>query len=99
MLAGMRVREFTVSSTGERRTGVIAQEMLLTHPKMVHLGSDGFYKVEEPNLWMLVKAVQQLNAENDDLETANGDLIVAGHERLAAIMDLRARLDALEGRR
>lgn len=99
MLAGMRVREFTVKSTGERRTGVIAQEMLLTHPEMVHLGSDGFYKVEEPNLWMLVKAVQQLNAENDDLETANGDLIVAGHERLAAIMDLRARLDALEGRR
>jgi cell division protein FtsB len=34
---------------------------------MVHLGPDGFYAVEEPSPWKLVKALQELKAENDEL--------------------------------
>jgi Chaperone of endosialidase len=34
-LLDMRIRDYTVRVTGERRTGVIAQEMLKTHSDMV----------------------------------------------------------------
>jgi hypothetical protein len=52
-------------------TGVIAQEMLPTHPDMVHMASDGYYTVDAPNPWMLVKAIQELKAENTKLKAAN----------------------------
>jgi hypothetical protein len=64
-LDDMRVRDFTIRATGERRTGVIAQEMLKNHSDMVHMGPDGFYKVDEPDPWKLVKAIQELKAAND----------------------------------
>jgi hypothetical protein len=95
-LDDMRVRDFTIKSTGERRTGVIAQEMLPAHADMVHMGPEGFYAVEEPNPWKLIKAIQQLKAEDDDLKSANDDFETAGEERRTEIKALRARLDALE---
>lgn len=67
----MRIRDFTVKSSGEHRTGVIAQEMLKIHPDMVHMGADSFYKVDEPDPWKLVKAIQELKAENDNLRAEN----------------------------
>jgi hypothetical protein len=70
----MRVRDFTIKSTGERKTGVIAQEMISAHPDMVHPGSDDFYKVDGPDPWKLVKAVQQLKAENADLIRRDDEL-------------------------
>ena len=88
-LADIRVRDFTLKSTGERRTGVIAQELLPTHPDMVHEGRDGFYTVDAPNPWMLVKAIQELKAENDQ----------AIHELKTENDQLRARLAALEATR
>jgi len=63
----MRVRDFTMNATGERQTGVIAQELATVHPGMVRMGSNGFYTVDSPNPWMLVKAIQELKAENDNL--------------------------------
>jgi Chaperone of endosialidase len=66
-LADIRVRDFTIKSTGDRATGVIAQELKPSHPGMVHEGADGFYTVDAPNPWMLVKAIQELKAENDEL--------------------------------
>jgi hypothetical protein len=59
-LEDMRVRDFTWKPTGERKTGVVAQEMLQTHPDMVHTGKDGYYTVDEPNPWKLIEAVQEL---------------------------------------
>lgn len=66
-LGGMRIRDFTLKATGERKTGVVAQELLPHHPDMVHEGKDGFYTVDEPNPWKLVKAIQELKADNDNL--------------------------------
>ncbi|MDR3471244.1 MAG: tail fiber domain-containing protein [Devosia sp.] len=67
-LSDMRVRDFTMKSDNSRLTGVIAQEMLPIHPDMVHLGKDdGIYTVDAPNPWKLVKAIQELKADNDNL--------------------------------
>jgi hypothetical protein len=66
-LGTMRIRDFTLKATGERRTGVIAQEMMKVHPEMVRMGSTGFYQVDVPDAWKLIKAIQELKAENDDL--------------------------------
>ena len=82
-LANMRVRDFTLKSTGERRTGVIAQELLPTHPDMVHEGRDGFYTVDAPNPWMLVKAIQELKAENDQLRARLAALEAPHHASLS----------------
>jgi cell division protein FtsB len=40
--------------------------MMQVHPELVHMGSTGFYEVEMPDPWKLVKAIQQLKAENDN---------------------------------
>jgi len=66
-LNGVRVRDFTMKATGERQTGVIAQELATAHPGMVRMGSNGFLTVDSPNPWMLVKAIQELKADNDSL--------------------------------
>ena len=67
---GIHVREFKVKATGEQKTGVIAQEMLQNYGSMVHMGTDGFYTVDEPNPWQLVKAIQELQAEITQLRQA-----------------------------
>jgi len=61
-LEDMRIRDFTVKATGERKTGVIAQELMQTHSDMVHENEDGLYSVDQPNPWVLVKAVQDLHS-------------------------------------
>jgi hypothetical protein len=60
-LSDMRVRDYTIKSTGTRQTGVIAQEIQTGHPDMVHLGPNGLYTVDEPNPWKLVKTIQELH--------------------------------------
>jgi hypothetical protein len=42
-------------------TGVIAQEMLQSHPELVHMGDNGFYTVSQPNPYLIVKAIQELD--------------------------------------
>ena len=56
-LRGVRIRDFTMKATGERQTGVIAQELVSAHPDMVRIGANGFLAVDSPNPWMLVKAI------------------------------------------
>ena len=59
-LNDFHIRDFEVIASGDERTGVVAQETILTHPEMVHIGEDGLYKVEQPNPWKIVKAIQEL---------------------------------------
>jgi hypothetical protein len=61
-LGDMRVRDYTLKVDDARLTGVIAQELIKTHPDMVHMGDDGLYTVDAPNPWKLVKAIQELKA-------------------------------------
>jgi hypothetical protein len=84
-IGAMRIRDFTVRASGDRMTGVIAQELLTTRPEMVHMTSNGFYGVDAPNPWKLVKAVQELKTANDN--------------QAAEIRELRERLDTLEAAR
>jgi hypothetical protein len=93
-LVDMRIRTYTVKASGEHRTGVIAQEMLWKHADMVHMGAEGLYGVEAPNVWLLVKAVRELEADNDDLITRIGaadDALKAANDNIA---DLRASFEA-----
>jgi hypothetical protein len=65
---GIRVREFKVKATGEHKTGVIAQEMLENYPETVHSGEDGYLTVDEPDLWQIVKAIQELDKQQRELQ-------------------------------
>jgi Chaperone of endosialidase len=94
-LDDMRIRDFTIRATGEHATGVIAQEMLRTHPAMVVLGPGGYYAVKEPGVWKLVKAIQELKAEHDKLMSVNESLRAEGGYEAAVIHALRIRLDRL----
>lgn len=95
-LGDMRVRDFTIRSTGARQTGVVAQEMLESHPDMVHMGDDGFYTVDGPNPWKLVRAIQELEADNDNLRAATENLRAANDDEAAQIKVLSQRLATLE---
>lgn len=64
-----KVRRFTVKSTGESKIGVIAQEVIKTLPDDVHMGKNGFYTVDQPNVWQIVKAIQELKADNDNMRS------------------------------
>jgi hypothetical protein len=81
LLDGMRVRDFTMKATGERQTGVIAQELAAAHPDMVRMGGNGFLTVDSPNPWMLVKAIQELKTENDNLRTRVATLEAKAKQR------------------
>ncbi len=61
-LSKLRIREYTVKTSGNRLTGVIAQEVQNVFPEMVHTGSNGYLMVEEPSIWKVVKAIQELYA-------------------------------------
>ena len=60
--------DFVWNASGEHKTGVIAQELQDTHPEMVHKGSDGYLTVDEPNPWVLIKAMQEQQQEIADLK-------------------------------
>ena len=60
------VRKYTWNATGKRVIGVVAQELQKIHPDMVHeeTANDGshYLAVDEPNVWRLVLAIQELQA-------------------------------------
>jgi hypothetical protein len=73
-LNSIRVRDYTEKASGQKRTGVIAQEMLGIHPDMVHRDTSGLYTVDEPNPWKLVKAAQEQQEEITGLQADNNKL-------------------------
>ena len=75
-----RIRDYRVIADGSRgpiTTGVIAQELLMTHPDLVHMGEDGYYKVTQPNPWLLVKGIQDISRVTASLSVGMGELV--GH--------------------
>jgi hypothetical protein len=97
-LDAFRVRDYTVRADGSHDTGVIAQEVLKTNPDMVRLGEDGFYQVYSPNPWKLVKAIQELQADNDNLraqlKAANDNFKVQTDELRLEVDELRRQVHA-----
>lgn len=88
---GLKIHDYTVIANGLETTGLIAQEVLQTNPGMVHMGDDGYYKVDSYNPWKVLKGIQELSAGQTDLNTSfvtalaktNGDL-TATNELLSA---------------
>jgi len=62
------IKDYTVIASGDNKTGVIAQEIIEKYPELVHKDNDGYYMVDGINTWKLVKAIQELKAENDALK-------------------------------
>jgi|GEM_PF-6468470 hypothetical protein len=56
-----RIRQYDVIASGDEMIGVIAQETLDTHPDRVHMTDSGFYTVDLPTTWEIVKAIQELD--------------------------------------
>jgi hypothetical protein len=61
--APFKIRQYDVIASGNHMTGVIAQEVLQTHPELVTLGDAGMYTVQLPNQWQVVKAIQELDIQ------------------------------------
>ena len=66
-LMTLRVRDYTVIASGDEMTGLVAQEVQEVMPGLVSEGDAGYLMVSEINHWKLVKAIQELKMENDDL--------------------------------
>ena len=58
-----QIRDYNIIASGDKTTGVIAQEMLLTHPELVSQDAAGMYSVQLPNQWKVIKAIQELDVE------------------------------------
>lgn len=71
-IRSLRGVTFTAISSGERLTGVVAQEVLSVLPEAVKLGEDGFYSVAYGNLvGLLIEAIKEQAARIDKLESAH----------------------------
>lgn len=66
-IKGLKVHDYTVVTSGQETTGLIAQEVLQTNPDMVHMGDDGYYKVDSYNPWKVLKAIQELDTRTEFL--------------------------------
>ena len=60
---GIPIKDYTVIASGDRMTGVIAQELLENYPELVVMGEDGYYGVKELRSWQFIKAIQELDAK------------------------------------
>lgn len=64
-----RIREYDVLASGDHMTGVVAQEVMEVYPELVRMGGNGFYTVEIPSTWQVIKGIQELKISIDDLES------------------------------
>jgi len=72
-----RVRDYTVDADGSRHTGVIAQELRVTHPEMIHALRDGTLTVDTPDAWRMLRAMQGLQSEINVLTKLTWGLALA----------------------
>ena len=72
---------YTDKETQERRTGLIAQDVLAVLPEAVHTTADGYYSLAYGNLvGLLVQAIKELNAKVDSLSVKVETLSSGGSE-------------------
>ncbi len=68
-LMDFRIREYDVRASGDHMMGVIAQEIMEIHPELVAVGGNGYYTVELPSTWAIVKGIQELNLKVEDISS------------------------------
>ena len=95
-LMKLRVKDFAVKASGEEMTGVIAQEVQEIMPELVREGNDGYLMVSEIKHWKLIKAIQELKAENEALEKKNEGLELAFGETKEELNELKIKLAKFE---
>lgn len=66
---GFNIREYDVLASGDHMFGVIAQEVNQVYPELVKVGANGFYTVEIPSSWEIIKAIQELDIAVSDITT------------------------------
>jgi len=72
LLMNLRIRDYTINSSGDGLTGVIAQEVREVAPDMVSEDSNGFLSVKLPSPWILLKAIQEVTERaNQAVDTTN----------------------------
>lgn len=86
-LNAFRIREYDVRASGDHMYGVVAQEVMETHPELVRMGGNGFYTVEIPSTWEVIKAIQELNLAVTDLTSFELDNESSFGNRLIAWLD------------
>jgi len=65
---GIPIKDYTVIASGDRMTGVIAQELLgAGYDDLAVMGEDGYYGVKEIRSWKFVKAIQEMNLKIDKI--------------------------------
>jgi endosialidase-like protein len=73
-LMKLRIRDYTVISSGKEYTGVIAQEVQEVWPELVSSNSaTGYLMVSAPSTWQIIKAIQELDAR-----ISNNELRITG---------------------
>jgi hypothetical protein len=78
-----QIRDYNIIASGDKTTGVIAQELLLTHPELVSQDGSGMYSVQLPNQWKVIKAIQELNLQTKSITelTESDDTSFVAHLR------------------
>jgi hypothetical protein len=66
-LLQVQIRNYTINTSGNSMTGVIAQEFQQLFPDRVKIGSDGFLSVSEFSSWELLKGLQETNTKIDSV--------------------------------
>lgn len=89
---GLNVYDYTIISTGQKATGLIAQDLMQTHPEMVHMGEDGYYKVDSYNSWKLLKGIQELSSNADNLNATFTDALVKANGDITKTNDILSSL-------
>ena len=71
---GLPIKDYDVIASGDRFTGVIAQELLADYPELVVMGEDGYYGVKEIRSWKFVKVIQEIIAKISGLDVRMDEL-------------------------
>jgi len=72
---------YTDKETQQRRTGLIAQDVLSVLPEAVRTNTDGYYALAYGNLvGLLVQSIKELNAKVDSLSAKVEQLSSKGSE-------------------